>query len=180
MRQRHGDAYRSRARAGWFDDGVLHVLRGHRPVLAVALTRLVDPYVPTAVLRHLHSATSTEWSPLWVFHVDRNRLLMLTKNASGSLAARAIWGYLRGSAGSFERTVRDAVVQRRRPALRSDALRAHILLALPAPCTATRCANAEQSATQAIAEQVGAAEAGWWLAGEGCHLRPLLAFDGRR
>jgi hypothetical protein len=61
--------------------------------------------------------------------VERNRLLMLTKNASGNLAARAIWGYLRGSAGSFEHTVRDAVVQRRRPALRSDALRAHILLA---------------------------------------------------
>ena len=86
-------------------------------------------YVPTAVLRHVHSATSTEWSPRWRFFVERNRLLMLTKNASGSLVARAIWGYLRGSAGSLEHTVRDAVVQRRRPALRSDALRAHILLA---------------------------------------------------
>lgn len=86
-------------------------------------------YVPTAVLRHVHSATSTEWSPRWRFFVERNRLLMLTKNASGSLAAGAIWRYLRGSAGSLERTVRDAVVQRRRPALRSDALHAHILLA---------------------------------------------------
>jgi hypothetical protein len=54
---------------------------------------------------------------------------MLTKNASGSLAARAIWGYLRTSARSLEYTVRDAVGQRRRPALRSDALRARILLA---------------------------------------------------
>jgi hypothetical protein len=33
------------------------------------------------------------------FYVERNRLLMLTKNATGSLASRAIWGYLRGSAG---------------------------------------------------------------------------------
>jgi hypothetical protein len=63
------------------------------------------------------------------FYVERNRLLMLTKNATGSLASRAIWGYLRGSAGSLERTVRDAVVQRRCPGLRSDALHAHILLA---------------------------------------------------
>ena len=38
-------------------------------------------YQPAAVARHIHSASSVEWSPLFVFHTDRNRLLMLTKNA---------------------------------------------------------------------------------------------------
>ena len=55
-------------------------------------------YEPTARLRHLHSASSVEWSPLWMFHVDRNRLLMLTKNASAPLARRAVRDYLLTSA----------------------------------------------------------------------------------
>lgn len=43
-------------------------------------------YEPSAVLRHHHSASSGEESPVFRFHVDRNRLLMLTKNASWRLA----------------------------------------------------------------------------------------------
>ena len=38
-------------------------------------------YVPDAVLRHVHAATSVEGSPLFQHYVERNRLLMLTKNA---------------------------------------------------------------------------------------------------
>ncbi|HEX7148117.1 MAG TPA: glycosyltransferase family 2 protein, partial [Actinomycetota bacterium] len=47
-------------------------------------------YQPAAVARHIHSASSVEWSPLFVFHTDRNRLLMLTKNARAGLAAREV------------------------------------------------------------------------------------------
>jgi GT2 family glycosyltransferase len=43
-------------------------------------------YEPGAVLRHHHSASSGEASRVFRFHVDRNRLLMLTKNASARLA----------------------------------------------------------------------------------------------
>jgi GT2 family glycosyltransferase len=114
---------------GWFDDAFFMYYEDTDLSWRWRSRGWSIEYVPTAVLRHLHSATSTEWSPRWRFFVERNRLLMLTKNASGGLAADAIWGYLRGSAGSLEHTVRDAVAQRRRPALRSDALRAHILLA---------------------------------------------------
>ena len=38
-------------------------------------------YVPDAVLRHVHAATSVEGSPLFHHYVERNRLVMLTKNA---------------------------------------------------------------------------------------------------
>ncbi|MCL4532262.1 MAG: glycosyltransferase, partial [Actinobacteria bacterium] len=43
-------------------------------------------YVPDAVVRHVHAASSVEWSPLFLFHVERNRLLMLSKNAPLKLA----------------------------------------------------------------------------------------------
>lgn len=43
-------------------------------------------YVPEAVVRHIHAASSVEWSPLFIYHVERNRLLMLAKNAPATLA----------------------------------------------------------------------------------------------
>jgi GT2 family glycosyltransferase len=50
-------------------------------------------YVPGAVLRHVHSASSGTVSPVFRFHVDRNRLLMLTKLAPRRLALREVRGY---------------------------------------------------------------------------------------
>ena len=50
-------------------------------------------YQPRAILRHVHSASSHEWSPVWRFHTERNRLLMLTKNATGGLACAAVLRY---------------------------------------------------------------------------------------
>lgn len=42
-------------------------------------------YEPGAVVHHLHGASSTVGSPLFRFHNERNRLLMLTKNAGASI-----------------------------------------------------------------------------------------------
>jgi hypothetical protein len=54
-------------------------------------------YQPTAVVEHSHSGTSGEWSDFFLFHVDRNRLFTILKNAPpglvwsafGSLGLRA-------------------------------------------------------------------------------------------
>ncbi|HEX2987198.1 MAG TPA: hypothetical protein VHS06_03400, partial [Chloroflexota bacterium] len=35
-----------------------------------------------------HAASSVEWSPLFTYHVERNRLIMLAKNAPLRLALR--------------------------------------------------------------------------------------------
>ncbi|MCU1693083.1 MAG: glycosyl transferase family 2, partial [Frankiales bacterium] len=43
-------------------------------------------YEPRAVVRHVHSASSVEWSPTFVFHTTRNRLLMLVKDATAGRA----------------------------------------------------------------------------------------------
>lgn len=55
-------------------------------------------YVPQAVVRHIHSGSSGAWSPFFRFHVERNRLLMLVKNAPRRLAVQAISDYLRDTA----------------------------------------------------------------------------------
>lgn len=50
-------------------------------------------YEPTAVVRHEHAASSDVRSALFRFHDDRNRLLVLTRNAPGRLAVRAALRY---------------------------------------------------------------------------------------
>ncbi|MFD2614065.1 glycosyltransferase family 2 protein [Paenibacillus gansuensis] len=39
-------------------------------------------YCPTAVVRHIHTGSSKEWSPFFIFHVYRNRMLFILKNYS--------------------------------------------------------------------------------------------------
>jgi GT2 family glycosyltransferase len=46
-------------------------------------------YEPSAVAEHVHSGTSVEWSPFFTFHVDRNRLFMILKNAPPGFVVRA-------------------------------------------------------------------------------------------
>jgi N-acetylglucosaminyl-diphospho-decaprenol L-rhamnosyltransferase len=50
-------------------------------------------YEPAAVVRHAHGASSDVRSRLFRFHDDRNRLLMLTKNAPARMAWRAALRY---------------------------------------------------------------------------------------
>ena len=51
-------------------------------------------YVPDARARHVHAASTGEGSPVFQHYVERNRLLMLVKNAPPRLAADAVWRYL--------------------------------------------------------------------------------------
>ncbi|HEV2124106.1 MAG TPA: glycosyltransferase family 2 protein [Chloroflexota bacterium] len=50
-------------------------------------------FVPDAVVEHEHAASSQEWSPLFIYNVDRNRPLMLLKLAPLPLALREIARY---------------------------------------------------------------------------------------
>ena len=50
-------------------------------------------YVPQAVVRHVHSGSAGEWSPLFTYNVDLNRLLMLIKNAPWRLARQQLARY---------------------------------------------------------------------------------------
>lgn len=62
-------------------------------------------YVPEAVLRHVHAATSVEGSPLFQHFVERNRLVMLLKNAPRRWVLGAIAGFLLATASYARRDV---------------------------------------------------------------------------
>src|SRR5829696_1738391 len=62
-----------------------------------------------------------------MFHVDRNRLLMLTKDASAPLALRALRDYLMTSAAMAVGAGRGVLRTRSRPAVRPHLLRARVL-----------------------------------------------------
>lgn len=47
-------------------------------------------YEPAAVADHGHASSSGEWSDFFTFYVDRNRLLMLIKNAPAGMVVRAL------------------------------------------------------------------------------------------
>lgn len=67
-------------------------------------------YEPAAVVEHVHAGTNVEWSPHFTFHVDRNRLFMILKNAPAGFAARAFAGFAQRSAVMAARSL-----VRRRP-----------------------------------------------------------------
>ncbi len=87
-------------------------------------------YVPDAVVRHVHCGSSVEWSPLFVFHVERNRLLMLGKNAPAGVAASEWLRYFGGVALDLGRFLRAFV--RRSPDLAAVHGRAGIRLRVAA------------------------------------------------
>lgn len=46
-------------------------------------------YQPRSTIRHVHAASSVEWSPLFTFHAARNRVLMIAKNGGPTAFLRA-------------------------------------------------------------------------------------------
>ncbi len=71
--------------------------------------------VPTAVMRHLHAASSEEGSPMFQHFVERNRLVMLTKNAPRWLVRQAVASYLRALLSFTLRDIVRPVCSGRRP-----------------------------------------------------------------
>jgi GT2 family glycosyltransferase len=71
-------------------------------------------YEPAAVIEHVHSGTSGEWSPFFIFHVDRNRMFMLLKNAPAGFLARSLLRFAAMSAAYAARSLARRGVARRR------------------------------------------------------------------
>ncbi len=72
-------------------------------------------YVPESVVRHLHSASSVEGSRLFAHYVERNRLLMLTRNAPLALAGREAGRHLLITGSYARRDIVIPLVHLRRP-----------------------------------------------------------------
>jgi GT2 family glycosyltransferase len=72
-------------------------------------------YVPDARVRHIHAASTGEGTPVFQHYVERNRLLMLVKNAPAGMAARAVWRYLLTTLSYARRDIVAPLIGRRRP-----------------------------------------------------------------
>ena len=124
-------------------------------------------YEPASVVRHLHAATSGEGSDLFQFYVERNRLLMLTKNAPAGLAARAVLGFVTATAAYARRDVLPAVKARRRPPLRQLRNRTRSLLSYarlaPAMVVDRRSIRRHRTRTDAELRRAWTSRAAWTL-----------------
>lgn len=60
-------------------------------------------YAPDALVRHIHCGSSQEWSPLFIYYTDRNRLAMLVKNGFADQVWRAYLTYVVGALVSLLR-----------------------------------------------------------------------------
>ena len=72
-------------------------------------------YVPRAVMRHKHAASSGEGSPVFAHHVERNRLLMLVKDAPARLALTQVVRFVLVTASYARRDVLGPVRRGHRP-----------------------------------------------------------------
>jgi len=111
---------------GWFDDDFFLYYEDTDLAWRLRTAGWDVRYAPKAIVRHHHSATSREFSRIWFFHVDRNRLLMLTKNATLGLAAREVARYVLTTASMIVRSLRMAL-RGRRPDLGRLLLRGSVL-----------------------------------------------------
>ena len=113
--------------AGWFDDAFFLYYEDTDLSWRLRAAGWSIRYEPRAVVRHVHSATSVEWSPTFVFHNDRNRLLMLVKNATARRALREVARYPLTTGSIAVRTARQAARARTRPEVRPTLLRLRVL-----------------------------------------------------
>ncbi len=116
-------------------------------------------YVPEARVRHIHAASTGEGSPVFQHYVERNRLLMLTKNAPPAMAGHAVWRYVLTTLSYLRRDVVAPVIglHRPRPAIVGRRVRSFVayLRLLPSMLAARR--RVRRAAT------VGDAELLTWL-----------------
>lgn len=126
----NGVAFRTWAgrEVGWFDDDFFLYYEDTDLSWRLRSRGWSIRYEPSALVRHIHSASTEEFSPLWLFHVDRNRLLMLTKEASWRLALPQLLRYPLTTASMGLRALRQGLHERRRPPLRRQVLQLRVLL----------------------------------------------------
>jgi len=50
-------------------------------------------YYPNSIVRHIHTGSSKEWSPFFIFHVMRNKALFIYKNISKVIGLMTLFKY---------------------------------------------------------------------------------------
>lgn len=115
-------------------------------------------YEPTSIVRHLHAASSGVGSPTFRFYTERNRLLVLAKNAPAKVALRAGVGEVRRFvrcmlSAYIGRPLRLQMPERNESAHRRRVLSSYLQL-LPAMVRARRAAKPSVDRTALMSWQV--------------------------
>jgi hypothetical protein len=111
-------------------------------------------YVPESIVRHLHAASSTEGSALFIHFVERNRFTTLARNAPWPMLFDAAWVFLRDTLVIFRRDVLSRVVRRGRPAPRLVVRRLRAFAAFLRMLPATLVTRRRQRVTRAKREEI--------------------------
>jgi hypothetical protein len=72
-------------------------------------------FVPEAVIHHLHAATTIAGSASFTYFTERNRMLMVLKNAPRPMIREVVGGYLGETYDAARRDIAGALAQGRRP-----------------------------------------------------------------
>lgn len=110
-------------------------------------------YTPRAVMRHVHAATSVEGSAMFQHYVERNRLVMLTKNAPAWLVRDALVGFVTATASYALRDVVRPILRLRRPQLGLVRARIQSFLAFVALLPALRVDRRRLRSRQVVPDQ---------------------------
>jgi GT2 family glycosyltransferase len=84
-------------------------------------------YVPDSVVRHVHSASTVEGSPLFDYYNERNRLLTLTRHSDRRTVAKALARYLLVTGSYARRDVVSPVLRGQAPRLQAPVRRLRAL-----------------------------------------------------
>jgi GT2 family glycosyltransferase len=96
-------------------------------------------YVPDSVVRHVHSASTVEGSPLFDYYNERNRLLTLTRHADRRTTAKALARYLLVTASYTRRDVVSPILRGQAPRMRVPLRRLRALAAYAAAVRKGHC-----------------------------------------
>jgi GT2 family glycosyltransferase len=90
-------------------------------------------YTPRSIVYHVHCGTAGEWSPFFLFHVERNRVFVNLKNAPARLALRSLAVFAARAVRKWFRvaTLRDRSALDRRQAWMYVPSGLSLLVALP-------------------------------------------------
>ena len=84
-------------------------------------------YVPASVVRHVHSASTVEGSPLFDYYNERNRLLTLTRHSDRRTVAKALARYLLITGSYAQRDVVSPLLRGQAPRLEAPLRRLRAL-----------------------------------------------------
>ena len=133
----------------WFDDDLFLYYEDTDLAWRLRLCGWKNYAVPKAVVRHHHSVLTNEGSDFWLFHVERNRVLILLRNATWPLAGTALRSYLKDYGRYGVETLR-LIIKGKKPGSFRFRVRTKVLVSLIGRLPSTLMKRARDSKRNSV------------------------------